>query len=212
MSDLQVSAVFDLRAEPTEASAKHLRDELLRRLQEKGSYGVFYEGSTRVERVLGQLVKVEFRHDTSNTWTLYRELPAQVVELQESGTDLFPTAGIYDGSTLPNQGIDGAKATVDWRRNQDYPLSEDVIERLVRERHILASSFTERIDLVMPVLCLRSWRLTLTAQSFEEALAAYALLRGGKWQPKTPFIDTLSDDGKMRVISQEVPKNDPEED
>jgi len=92
---------------------------------------------------------------------------------------------------------------VRWKLDHAYPLSEDVIETVVRNAHS-SSSFTETIRLEVPVVYNRSWSLVLTAPSLKRARTAYELLRNGTWTPKTTFADALPDTKKLRLLQQTV--------
>jgi hypothetical protein len=210
MHDLEIKAVFDLGG-TTAVRAMGLRNELLAKLRDPdtSSYS-FSVGGASVYPILGELVKVDFsRYSSPRTEVLaaFEGLNTKVVEAKESGTDHFPAAGFYRANTLRGYGITGASATVRWKLDHGYPLSEDVIETVVRNAHS-SSSFTETIRLEVPVVYSRSWSLTLTAPTLKRALVAYELLRSGEWKPKTTFVDTLPDMQKLRLLQQTVTEED----
>ena len=204
MHGLEISAVYDLSVP---SRPEDLRDALLAKLHdEKTSSYSFGHGGAQVYPIIGNLVRVEFsRHGTLHTeaQTAFEGMRTKMVQIRESGSDHFPKAGFYDASTLPKHGISGASATVHWKLEHTYPLSEDVIETVVRNAHN-SSSFTETIRLEVPVVFNRSWSLTLTAPTLKRALTAYELLRSGEWPPKTTFVDTLPDLQKLRMLQQAV--------
>lgn len=206
MHGLEISAVYDLSV--MSKSADGLREALLAKLRDENtsSYSFDHGGAT-IYPIMGDLVRVEFsRHGTSRTevQVAFEGLHTKIAQIKESGTDHFPAAGFYHAITLPKHGISGASATVRWKLDHAYPLSEDVIETVVRNAHT-SSSFTETIRLEVPVVYSRSWSLTLTAPTLKRALVAYELLRGGTWKPKTAFIDTLlPDTRKLRLLQQTV--------
>ena len=209
MHGLEISAVYDL----SWPSSRHenLRQALLSKLRdEKTSTYSFDHGGAQVYPIMGDLVRVEFsRQGTLHTeaQTAFEGMRTKMARIKESGSDHFPAAGFYDAGTLPKHGISGASATVRWKLEHTYPLSEDVIETVVRNAHS-SSSFTETIRLEVPVVYNRSWSLTLTAPTLKRALTAYELLRSGEWQPKTTFVDTLPDMQKLRMLQQAVEAGD----
>jgi len=210
MHGLEISAIFDLGGK-TARSAVSLRDVLLEKLRdpETSSYSFEY-GGISVYPILGELVRVGFsRHGSSRSevWVAFEGLNTKVAEIKEGGTDHFPAAGFYHASTIQRSGISGASATVRWKLDHAYPLSEDVIGTVVRNAHS-NSSFTEAIRLEVPVVYSRSWSLTLTAPTLKRAHAAYELLRNGTWQPKTTFVDKLDDMQKLRLLQQTVERED----
>lgn len=204
MHGLEISVVYDLS---TPSEPEGLREALLKKLRdEKTSSYCFDHGGAQVYPILGLLVRVEFaRHGTmrAEAQTAFEGMHTKMAQIQESGSDHFPAAGFYDASTLSKHDVTGASATVRWKLEHTYPLSEDVIETVVRNAHS-SSSFTETIRLEVPVVYNRSWSLTLTAPTLERALAAYKLLRNGTWRPETPFVDTLPDTQKLRLLQQTV--------
>lgn len=204
MHDLEISAVYDLSVR-----GKHedLRTALLAKLHDESTSSYSFEhGGASVYPIMGDLVRVEFsRYGTvrSAAQTAFDGMRTRMAQIKESGSDHFPTAGFYDASTRPRHGISGASATVRWKLDHAYPLSEDVIGTVVRNAHS-NSSFTEAIRLEVPVVYSRSWSLALTAPTLRRALAAYKLLRNGTWQPETTFVDTLPDMQKLRLLQQTV--------
>lgn len=205
MHGLEISAIFDLGGE-TDPKAEKVRDEIRSRLRD-ATYA-FDHGSARVKPLLGDYVHMSFSRYESfsdSSWIAFEGLCTRVIEIKESGTDLFPAAGFYRAdNTLPEE-AQGASATVSWKMDHRYPLSEDVIDTVVRNAHS-SSAFTENIRLEVPVACSRSWALTLTAPTFEGALKAYRLLRSGLWAPETTFVDVLPDNRKillLRHVSEE---------
>lgn len=208
MHGLDICVVYDLSVP---CRSEDLREALLAKLHdEKTSSYSFEHGDARVYPIMGDLVRVDFsRHGTARTETqiAFEGMHAKMAQIKEDGSDHFPAAGLYDANTLPKRGISGASATVRWKLAHTYPLSEDLIETVVRNAHS-SSSFTETIRLEVPVVYNRSWSLTLTAPTLKRALAAYELLRGGEWKPKTAFVDTLPDTLKLRMLQQAVEAED----
>lgn len=208
MHGLDISVVYDLSVPSRPAS---LRDALLAKLHdEETSRYSFEHGNATVYPIRGDLVKVDFsRYGTTRLHALaaFEGMRTKMAQIEEGGSDHFPAAGFYNASTLPKRSISGASATVRWKLGHTYPLSEDVIETVVRNA-CSSSSFTETIRLEVPVVHNRSWSLILTAPTLKRAIAAYKLLRGGVWQPETPFVDTLPDTQKLRVLRQAVEAED----
>lgn len=204
MHGLEISAVYDLSSP---GRHENLRQALLSRLRDENTSRYSFEhGGATVYPIMGDLVRVEFsRHGTSRVeaQVAFEGICTKMAQVKEGGSDHFPAAGFYDASTLPRRGISGASATVRWKLDHTYPLSEDVIDAVVRNVHS-SSSFSETIRLEVPVVYHRAWSLTLTAPTLRRALAAYELLRGGEWEPKTTFIDTLPDAQKLRFLRQAV--------
>lgn len=204
MHGLEISAVYDLSVP---SKPENLREALLAKLRDENTSRYnFDHGGAQVYPILGDLVRVEFsRYGILRTeaQTAFEGMRTKVAQIKESGSDHFPAAGLYDASTLPKHGISGASATVRWNLEHTYPLSEDVIETVVRNAHS-SSSFTETIRLEVPVVYNRAWSLILTAPTLKRALAAHELLRSGEWKPKTTFVDTLPDMQKLRVLQQAV--------
>lgn len=206
MHGLEISAVFDLSGK-TALSAMDLRNTLVQKLREPDASYNFSLGGVRIYPILGDLVKADFyRHgSSSDNWSIFKGLCIKVVEVKESGTDHFPTAGFYHAKTMPKNNISGASATVSWKLGHAYPLSEDMIEAAIRNTQ---SGFRETIRLEIPVVYSRSWTLTLTAPTFRKALAAHKLLRSGVWQPATLFADALPDQQKLRLLQQTIEEED----
>lgn len=205
MHGLEISAVYDLSIP---SRPENLREALSAKLRDENTSSHSFEhGGARVYPIMGDLVRVEFsRYGTARTeaQSAFEGMRTKMAQITESGTDHFPAAGLYHASTLPKHGISGASATVRWKLEHTYPLSEDVIETVVRNAHSSSSSFTETIRLEVPVVYNRSWSLTLTAPTLRRALAAYKLLRSGTWQPETTFVDMLPDTQKLRMLQQTV--------
>lgn|GEM_PF-2208708 len=206
MNGLEISAIYDLGVP---GKAEKLREELLDKLRdEKTSLYSFEHGGVQVYPVMGDLVRVEFSRYGSpkpDAQAAFRGLCVRSAQIKEDGSDHFPAAGLYEARTLPKHGISGASATVRWQLGHTYPLSEDVIETVVRNAHSnSSSSFTDTIRLEVPVVYNRSWSLTLTAPTLTRAWTAYKLLRGGEWKPSTPFADALPDMQKLRMLQQAI--------
>jgi hypothetical protein len=204
MHGLEISAVYDLSVP---SRPEKLQEALLAKLRdEKTSSYSFDHGGAQVYPIMGELVRVEFsRYGTTRmeAQTAFEGVHTKMAQIQERGSDHFPAVGYYHASTLPKHGISGASATVRWNLEHTYPLSDDVIETVVRNAHT-SSSFTETIRLEVPVVYNRSWSLILTAPTLKRALTAYELLRSGEWKPKTTFVDTLPDTQKLRLLQQVV--------
>lgn len=206
MHGLEISTIVNLGGK-TAPSAMSLRDELSAKLRDpRVSNYSFDHGGAQIRPIMGEFIKIEFsRYGSPNDhWVIFKGLSTTVAEIKESGTDHFPAAGFYRASELPRSGISGASATVRWKLDHAYPLSEDVIETVVRNARS-SSSFTETIRLEVPVVYSRSWSLTLTAPTLKRAFTAYELLRSGDWQPKTTFTDALlPDTKKLRLLQQTI--------
>lgn len=204
MHDLDICAVYDLGVP---GKSEDLRQALLGKLNDEtvSKYRFDHEG-VEVYPIMGKLVRIEFRERAmgyTGMAAAFEGMCARGAEIKTTGTDHFPAAGLYDASTLPKRGISGASATVRWRLEHTYPLSEGTIEAAVRSVQD-DSSLTQTIRLEVPVVYVRSWSLTLTAQTLKRALTAYKLLRSGEWTPATAFADALSDMEKLRVLQQTV--------
>lgn len=206
MHGLEMSVVIDL-AGKTARGAERLRNELLEKLNDPAtsSYSFSLRGA-QVYPILGTLVKIDLTQHGSRgqeIYSIFEGLSTKTVQIKENGTDHFPTAGLYHHSTLPRNGISGATATVRWKLEHTYPLSEDMIETIVRNAYS-SSGFRDTIRLEVPVAYSRSWSLTLTGPTIKKSLAAYELLRNGIWEPKSVFVDKLPDMQKFRLLQQSV--------
>lgn len=202
MYGLEISAIINLQGK----TAKNARDlqELLTTRSKETTYGFDYVGA-RIAPLMGGYVRVDFtRHGSpSNNWTLFDGLCVRMVEVKEAGSDLFPTAGFYCGNTVPELGIRGVTAVVRWQLDHKYPLAEEVLQAVVDNAR-RTSEYTDSFRLDVPVAFSRSWTLVLTASSLKRAMTAYELLRGGKWQPKTKFVDELPDPRKLRLLQPQI--------
>lgn len=199
----KVTVVYDVGGRAS-SRAEAVRQELLAALEgdEIKTYFATYRGKS-VRSLGGTLVGVKFSDvgDSSDLWSLFAGLRTLQVRVEDGGNDHFPTAGLYHASTLPDaqkRQARGAVATVRWKSDTEYPAREELIESVVRAH--ATDSYAQELAVNVPVVVKRSWTLELLAPSLTSARWAYELLRGGKWLPRTTFVDAVPDHQKVRQV------------
>ncbi len=209
MYGYELEVTVDLGGKPRGDRAIRLHDELLAALQaDPHTYSLKVSGLQAYPSG-GMTVQIrQGRVDGGDLRCALKGMPVAFARIKMGGSDHFPLAGLYDWRTLRAQGITGATATVTHAIDREFPMTEEIIERVVRA--VRYDDYVTGIRLDLPMGRWRTWSLTLTAPTLDRAERAYALLRAGTWQPAVTFVDSVPDDEKVQLLRQEIAQEDDE--